>query len=119
MTTASAVTRLLPDSFEELEPFVAKWAGETSAERMTTRCESSMEEIKAFYDAMIARGEDALELIDRHPLQNLPPDVATLARLLLSLAQASIAVELHGQPRAPNTPYPNSICLVRGTAPFG
>jgi len=120
MTAATSnITRQLPEGFEELEPFVAYWAGDGTAQRMAARCEASMDDIQAFYDAMIARGEDAMQLVDQHPLHDLPPDIATLAKLLLALAQASIAVELHGQPRAPDVPYPNSMRMVRSTAPFG
>jgi hypothetical protein len=119
MSTAADMNRNLPRGFEDLEPFVARWAGETTAERMATRCETDMNDIQAFYEAMLARGEEAMKLIEEFPLDNLPDDVANLSKLLLALAQASIAVELHGQPRAPESPYPNSIRLVRGTRPFG
>lgn len=112
-------SRQLPLGFEELEPFVNAWAGMTTAKRMTTRCESPIAEIQAFYDAMIVRADEALRLVEQHPLNDLPEDVGTLFRLVLGLAQASIAIEVYGQPRAPETPYPNSIRLVRGTAPFG
>jgi hypothetical protein len=111
--------RPLPAGFEALEPFVAQWAGDTTADRMKARCEADMAEIQTFYDAMIQHGEAAMRAIAVHPLGTLPPAFATLSKLLLALAQASIAVELYGQPRAPDTPYPNSIALVRGTAPFG
>lgn len=119
MTTAAQKQRRLPVQFEELEPFVDRWAGMTTAERMTARCESSMEEIQAYYDAVLQRADEALDLIEQYPLEGLPEDVGTLFRLVLGLAQASIAVELYQQPRAPETPYPNSIRLVRGTAPYG
>lgn len=112
-------TGTLPTGFAELESFVAKWAGETTAERMQTRCQSDMADIQAFYDAMILRANEAITLIDTHPIDALPADVGTLCRLVLALAQASIAVEMHGQPNAPDAPYPNSIKLMRGTAPFG
>ena len=113
------MTATLPAGFDELEPFVAKWAGETTAARMNTRCESDMADIQAFYNAMIVRADDAITLIDTYTLDALPADVGTLCRLVLALAQASIAVEMHRQPNAPDAPYPNSIKLMRGTAPFG
>lgn len=119
MTAANQVERSLPRGFEDLEPFVTRWAGETTAERMIARCEADMDDIQAFYDAMLAHGESAMTLISEYLLDDMPNDVANLCKLLLALAQASIAVELHGQPRAPESPYPNSIRLVRGTYPFG
>ena len=119
MSGTIEAVRLLPAGFEELEPFLATWGAMTTAERMTHRCESPIEETRAFYDAMIARAEDAIALIEQHPLYDLPEDVGALCRLVLALAQASIAVEIYGQSRAPDTPYPNSIRLVRGAVPYG
>lgn len=109
----------LPEGFEALEQFLTSWCCDTSAERIKVRCESSMDDIRAFYDAMLDHADDALDLIETHPIGEMPDDVARLAKLVLGLAQASVAVELHGQPRAPDAPYPNSIRLVRSTAPFG
>ncbi|WP_257556812.1 hypothetical protein [Sphingobium sp. CFD-2] len=119
MTDTGTLVRRLPSGFEELEPFVDKWGALTTAERMTARCESSMEDIREFYDAMITRAEEAITLIEQHPLNELPEDIGTLARLVLALGQVSIAVEVYGQPRQPDAPYPNSIRLVRGAAPYG
>lgn len=115
----SPVRQGLPSGFEALEPFMAQWCCETSAERMQVRCEADMDSIRSFYDAMLEHADDAFDVIERYPIGEMPDDVACLAKLLLGLAQASVAVEIHGNPRAPDTPYPNSIRLVRSTSPFG
>jgi hypothetical protein len=60
-----------------------------------------------------------MSLIDEDDVHNLPPEKATLAKLVLALAQAAVAVEIHGESRSPGTPYPNSIRLSTGAAPFG
>ena len=78
-----------------------------------------MAAIRAFYNAATPRATEALEYCGEFPLHELPPDAATLFKLMLGLAQAAIAVEIHGQARAPGTPWPNTIVLERGTAPFG
>ena len=111
--------RLLPAGFEALQPFVYKWAGATSLERITTRSEAAYSEIRGFYDVMVERAEEAIAYIDQYPLKELPEDVENLARLVLALCQAAVAVEMHGQPRAPGTPYPNSIKLTKGMYPLG
>ncbi len=115
----SSVQQGLPRGFEALEPFVAQWCCDTSEKRMQVRCEADMGEIRSFYNSMLEHADEAFDLIERYPLGDMPEDVARLAKLLLGLAQASVAVEIHGQPRAPDTPYPNSIRLVRSTSPFG
>jgi hypothetical protein len=109
----------LPDGFESLEPFVARWARDSFAERLHARCESDMDEIRAFYDAMLPLAPAAIARIDREPLASLSETTAVLARLVLALAQAAIAVEMHGAPRAPGTPYPNQLRVETALFPFG
>jgi hypothetical protein len=109
----------LPPGFEDLEPFVAHWAGETTHARMNTRATSDITAIRDFYDAMIGRADEAIAYCERFPIDALPDDAARLFRLILGLAQAAIAIEIHGQPRAPGTPWPHSIRLERGATPFG
>ena len=60
----------LPAGFEELEPFVSYWARKTNDERWDQRSRSPMPDIQSFYDAMLARAEDAIAYLDQHPLGN-------------------------------------------------
>lgn len=109
---------VLPPGFESLEPFAAYWARPTSNGRLAARCEASMADIQAFYDAMLPLAPNALALLDATPVHEYPPPLATLAQLMLSLAQAAVAVEMHGQPRSPNTPWPNSVRVLGAAAPY-
>lgn len=109
----------LPAGFEDLEQFVPYWAGETTNARLQTRSGATMLEIQAFYDGIIDRAEPALQYLDAYALDALTDEQARLFRLVLALSQAAVAVEIHGEPRAPNTPWPNSIHLVKGAQPFG
>jgi len=111
--------RVLPAGFEELLPYVDKWGQDTTNERIKARSESSMEEILAFYNTMVARADEAMSYIDKYPIDDLPEDVGRLSKLVLALAQAAMAVEVHGQPRGPGSPWPNKISLARGATPFG
>ena len=81
----------LPSEFSDLEQF-APWALPTSVERNKKRVESSMDEINAFYDAMLPRAEKALAYLDQFSLQEMPQDAQRLMFLTLSLAEVSIAV---------------------------
>jgi hypothetical protein len=110
---------LLPAGFEDLTCHVEYWARETIEQRIHARATASMSEIRAFYDAMTGRAEAALQYVEQFPLQQMPDDAARLFRLVLALGQAHVAVEIHGQPRAPGTPYPSGIRILRGPAPFG
>lgn len=109
---------LLPAGFEDLEPLVEYWAGEDGQTRWDRRALAPMENIRAFYDQMVPRADAALVHLQSFPLDSMPEPESRLFRLVLSLAQAAMAVELHGQPRAPYSPYPHGIQLVRGPRPF-
>lgn len=110
---------MLPFGFEDLLPFVDYWAGHTMEERLDARAKATMDEIRAFYDVMTERADAALDCIEKFPLDQMPEDAARLFRLVLALGQAHVAIEIHGSPRAPNTPYPNSIRILQGLRPFG
>jgi hypothetical protein len=88
---------LLPAPFEELEQWMA-WSLATEQERSAKRQASTMAEITAFYDAMLARIDEVLRYVDQFPMNALPEDATRLFYLTLSLAEVSFAVEQYGQP---------------------
>jgi hypothetical protein len=88
---------LLPAQFQELERWMA-WSLATEQERSAKRQASTMEEIRAFYDAMLARIDEVLRYVDQFPMNALPEDATRLFYLTLSLAEVSFAVEQFGQP---------------------
>ena len=88
----------LPSEFSDLEQFTP-WALPTSVERNKRRVESSMDEITAFYNAMLPRLEKALAYLDQFSLQEMPQDARRLMFLTLSVAEVSIAVELFHEPK--------------------
>jgi hypothetical protein len=94
------MTGLLPQQFSELEHLVSEWAIEDGHARYVKRVNSSMDEIRAFYDEVFPRAEDAVACIDTFDYtEPLPADVANLRNLLFSLITVSLAVELWNQPR--------------------
>lgn len=110
---------LLPPQFAELEPFVACWAGDTTEARRAARCSLRMDEIRAFYDAIVPRAEEALVHLESRPMNDLAAQDRRLLALVLAMAQAHIAVELHRAPIAPGTPWPNSIRIKSGLPVLG
>jgi hypothetical protein len=93
--------RLLPEAFEDLEPFT-DWALATEVERMAARESSTMEELRAFYNVMLRRLPAVVEYLNRLPLDGLPEPAERLLNMALSLSEVSIAVERYGQPRVVN-----------------
>ena len=90
----------LPCEFSQLEHLVGEWAIEDGHQRYVKRVNSSMDEIKAFYDEVFPFAEEAVTYIDKFDYSEpLPDDVANLRNLLYSLITVSLAVELWKQPR--------------------
>jgi hypothetical protein len=94
---------MLPSEFAELEPFAAKWCLATEPERWAERMSSSMDEMQAFYDAILPRVGDALAYCDKFPLDDMPDDAVNLLRLVYSFVTVSFPVELWRQPYVPDT----------------
>lgn len=95
--------RMLPAEFSDLEPFVKDWCLDSEPERYAKRLSSTMDEIKAFYDAIFPRAEEAIVHLEQFPLDDLPDDAHRLLKLLYSLIVMSFAVEIWRQPYIPDT----------------
>ena len=108
---------VLPEGFEDLLVYVPDWLGETANERWEIRARHTMPQIRDFYETVLARSEDIMKHIDQFPLNALPPATLRLFQLQLALAQTAMAIELHNQPRAPNSPYPHQVRIIRGAQP--
>lgn len=88
---------LLPAQFHNLEQWRA-WSLATEPERSAKRQASTMKDIKAFYDAMLARMEEVLPYLEQFSVDDLPQEATRLFYLTLSLAEVAPAVEQFGQP---------------------
>ncbi len=94
------MSSLLPKQFADLEHLVPEWAIEDGQQRYLKRVNSTMEQLKAFYDKMFPRGKEAIEYIDRFDYQQpLPQDAANLRNLVYALITVALAVEVWKQPR--------------------
>ena len=88
---------LLPKQFEDLEPFIG-WSLAKERERIKKRTSSTIEEIRAFYDAILPKMKTILAYLNQFPLNQIPEDAKRLFYLTLSLAEVANAVELFGEP---------------------
>ena len=98
----SGTVPALPAGFADLAPF-ADWALDTWRERYEKRLDSTMDEMQAFYDAMMPRLTEALECCDSFDLHDLPDEARNLLLLTFSLCEASFPVESWRQPRVPDS----------------
>lgn len=90
---------LLPSAFAELEPIAQDWCLATEAQRWNKRMASSMAEMRAFYDLLFPRLEEAIEYCDKFSLDDMPEDALHLLHLIYSLVMVAMAVEIFGQPK--------------------
>ena len=58
-----------------------------------------MDEMRALYDAVTPRLQEALDYCDGFPLDALPPEAERLMELVYSTAMVSMCVEVWYQPR--------------------
>ena len=84
---------LLPEGFADLAPW-ADWALEPERARTAKKAASSMEEIRAFYDAMMPRLEEIMAYLDRVPAGEEGP-AHRLHLLALSLVEVANLVEIY------------------------
>lgn len=106
----------LPDAFSDLERF-AQWALPTSIERNRKRRGSTMDEIAAFYNAMLPRLAEILAYLDQFSLQEMPQGAQRLLYLSLALAEVTIAAELFHEPKVTGGCDPERFVVVRETNP--
>ena len=86
---------LLPQAFADLAPYV-DWALEPERARTAKKAASSMEEIRAFYDAMMPRLEEIMAYLDNVPDGDERPASAHRLHLLaLALVEVANLVEIY------------------------
>ena len=87
---------LLPEAFEDLAPYL-DWALEPERARAAKKVASSMEEIGAFYDAMMPRMEEIIAYLDGVPDGDERPERRRTASTCctLSLVEVANLVEIY------------------------
>ncbi|MFT4583281.1 MAG: hypothetical protein ACI915_003269 [Gammaproteobacteria bacterium] len=93
-------TGQLPPGFEQLAPFIARWALPSTVARMRERDAATMGAIQMFYDQVAPYLQAALEHLKNVPYtDDMNAGDRNLLNLCLSIAEIAPAVEWYGQPR--------------------
>jgi hypothetical protein len=87
----------LPAEFDDLTPW-ASWSLALMDERRDRRVNSSMDDIDAFYNAVLPRMTAILVHLADTPLDGMDPKSQALMNMALSLAEVAPAVEQFGEP---------------------
>lgn len=110
------MTKALPPGYEALEPFVAQFAVEGTANRAALRSNSSAEDRLAFHSAAHDRVGPALELLDKKPVNDLDGGERRLLNLCLSFAHIALAVEMQGENEPNHAVMRKSMRITRSPA---
>lgn len=76
----------------DIDPFLPAWGLPTSHERLVKRANSTMDEIQAFYDAMMPRLEEIIEYLNQFPIAEIPEADQPLANAALAMCHVDNAV---------------------------
>lgn len=90
---------LLPDAFDDLAPFL-DWALESERARTEKKVTATIDEVRAFYDAMMPRIGEILDYLDGYFGGSMPTRAHRLYLMSLSLVEVATLVELYKRPGA-------------------
>lgn len=94
-------TQRLPAEFEDLEPFT-DWALPGESARYQKRLASTMDEMQAFYDAVLQRLQDVLDYLEQRGIDDLTSEDKHLVWLACAFVNVSFPVECWRQPHVPD-----------------
>lgn len=75
-----------PD-FQTLEPFVQEWGLPTREARLEKRLTTTIEDLRAFYEAMTPHLQGVIAFLDQWPLDKIPEEHRRLADTALMLCE--------------------------------
>ncbi|MCY4612559.1 MAG: hypothetical protein OXB94_02925 [Nitrospira sp.] len=84
----------LPEPFEDLAPYL-DWALEPERALTEKKAAASMDEIRAFYDAMISRIDEILDYLEPYFGRDMPAPAYRLYLMSLTLVDLSTLVEFY------------------------
>ncbi|HPG26918.1 MAG TPA: hypothetical protein PLW10_14875 [Myxococcota bacterium] len=100
---ASETGARLPAEFSALERWADEWILPTLEDRLQKRLVTPMKELQAFYDDVFPVAEAAMKYLDGFQIDDLPEPAMNLMNLLYSLSCVSVATDVFGTQRDPNT----------------
>jgi hypothetical protein len=85
----------LPDGFEPLLPYVSEWSGLDETGVVKKRLSSSIEDLRAFYEAGQPLFPKILGYMKERPIGSLTPSENALFKLALALIEISYTFEIY------------------------
>ncbi|WP_372721946.1 hypothetical protein [Immundisolibacter sp.] len=91
----------LPRGFDDLECWVAEWAIGEEAARNRKRLASSLDQLQAYYNALLPRMDAIIPHLNQYSLDALAPAEQTLLEMALMFMEVAPAVEIYKHPDVP------------------
>lgn len=96
----------LPPAFEDLQPWVADWALPNERERFIRLHSVTLEQLRAFYDAVLPRLDAVLDHLDNFDADALPGPERILNRLAMTFAETAHPIDLRWKATDFDDAYP-------------
>jgi hypothetical protein len=85
----------LPDGFQELDVYVDEWALDNEKDRYLKLHKSTIEDIRALYDAVFVRIDDIIDRLNQTPLAAFSQQERTLMNLAMTFAETAHPIDLN------------------------
>ena len=111
-----AVARELPAEFADLARWTAEWALGNERDRMDKLLSVTVEELRPFYDSMLARMLDVKSYLDQFPMNAMPPEAHTLFELAMTFMETAHVIDLGWKTTDIEDKFPHERFLIK--SPF-
>ena len=81
------MTTWRPAEFDALDRFAAKWGLPTLMARRVKRLNSTLSELREFYDTVLPHLERIVEFLNQFPLDSIPAEHVPLANMALAMIE--------------------------------
>ncbi len=95
----------------EIQDYVDQWALATETDRIKKRTGSTLEELTAFYEAVLPRLREIILFLDQFPLKQIPAAYLPLTYVALSMIEVDQAVNKWKSPILPEAVDPSTYII--------
>jgi hypothetical protein len=81
-----------------LEAFTREWGLDTAAKRLAKRAGSSIEEIRAFHEAIVPRLQELIDFLNTFPVEEIPAEYRALGFTVLAALETDDPLHIWRRP---------------------
>ena len=88
----------LPEQFAQFQTLAEEWCRPSQMERLDKRLESTIDEIRVFYDAATSHLQEIMAYLEKVELADMSSEDEALLQFSFAIAMITPAIELFDQP---------------------